>query len=130
MKDTDIFDGKKLSDLLKDIHDNTTVKRQDIGAIIRQLTGMMTTPNDAVLIIPLIKEFYDVGIKNDDQLVKIATIVQRLISAESYSDGDSGVMLTDAEKDRLIENAMQDMNAYVSSVDTTLEKAKEKLDGI
>jgi len=130
MKDTDIFEGKKLSDLLKDIHDNTTVKRQDIGAIIRQLTGMMNTPDDAVLIIPLIREFYDVGIKNDDQLVKVATIVQRLISAESYSDGDSGIMLTDAEKDRLIENAMQDMNAYVSSVDTTLEKAKEKLDGI
>lgn len=131
MKDTDVFDGKKLSDILKDIHDNSLGKRQNISSVITQLTGMIKSADDAVLLVPLIKEFYDVGIKNDEHMVKVATIVQRLISAESYADGETGgVLLSEAEKERLLANAMEEFNAQVVEVEQELEDAKTKINGL
>jgi hypothetical protein len=131
MKDTDVFDGKKLSDILKDIHDNALGKRQNINSVITQLTGMIKSPDDAVMLVPLIKEFYDVGIKNDEHVVKVATIAQRLISAESYADGSDGnLILSDAEKERLLTNAMAEFNAHVAEVDDTLQEVKSKVHGL
>ena len=125
MKDTDVFDGKKLSEILKDIHDNALGKRQNINGVITQLTGMIKTPDDAVMLVPLIKDFYDVGIKNDEHVVKVATIAQRLISAESYADGaDGNIMLSDAEKERLLANAMEEFNAHVAEIDDTIQEVK------
>jgi hypothetical protein len=127
MKDTDVFDGKKLSEILKDIHDNALGKRQNINSVITQLTGMIKSPDDAVMLVPLIKDFYDVGIKNDEHVVKVATIAQRLISAESYADGaDGNIMLSDAEKERLLANAMEEFNAHVAEVDDTIQEVKTK----
>lgn len=131
MKDTEVFEGKNLSDLLKDIHDNTTKKRTDINNVVVILTQMIKNPDDAVMLIPLIKDFYDVSIKNDEQMVKIATIVQRLISADSYSNGEGeGIILSEAEKDRLIANALSDINAHMAVVDTNLSAIKENVNSV
>lgn len=131
MKDTDVFEGKKLSDLLQDIHNTTVAKRSDIQGVIQMLTSMVKTPDDAVMLIPLIKDFYEVGVKNDDQIVKVATVVQRLISADSYKNGDGeGVILSEAEKERLLANALEDINAHVAEVDDALAEVKIRADGI
>ena len=131
MKDTDVFEGKKLSDLLKDIHDTTVTKRADIQGVIKTLTDMVKNPDDAVMLIPLIKDFYEVGVKNDDQIVKVATVVQRLISADSYKNGEGeGVILSEAEKDRLLANALEDINAHVAEVDDALAEVKIRADGV
>lgn len=131
MKDTDVFDGKKLSDLLRDIHDNAVSKRIDIASVIKTLTDMVKNPDDAVLLIPLIKDFYDVGVKNDEQVVKVATVVQRLISADSYQGGEGeGVILSEAEKERLLANALSDIGAHVAEVDDELAEVKIRADGI
>lgn len=125
MRDTEVFEGKQLSDLLKDIHDTTLEKREDIKGIIKTLTDLVKNPNDAIVLIPHIKDFFDVSVKNDDQMVKVATIVQRLISAESYQNGEGeGVILSEAEKDRLIANAFSDIKAQSAIVDESLTEAK------
>jgi hypothetical protein len=125
MRDTEVFEGKQLSDLLKDIHDTTLEKREDIKGIIKTLTDLVKNPDDAMMLIPHIKDFFDVSVKNDDQMVKVATIVQRLISAESYQGGEGeGVILSDAEKDRLIANAFSDIKAQSAIVDDSLTEAK------
>ena len=131
MKDTDVFEGKKLSDLLKDIHDTSVAKRADITSVIKTLTDMVRNPDDAVMLIPLIKDFYEVGVKNDDQIVKVATVVQRLISADSYKNGDGeGVILSEAEKDRLLANALEELHAQVAEVDDELAEVKIRADGV
>lgn len=125
MRDTEVFEGKQLSDLLKDIHDTTLEKREDIKGIIKTLTDLVKSPNDAIVLIPHIKDFFDVSVKNDDQMVKVATIVQRLISAESYQNGEGeGVILSEAEKDRLIANAFSEIKAQSAIVDESLTEAK------
>jgi len=131
MKDTDVFDGKKLSDILKDIHDNALTKRQNIMGVITQMTGMIKSADDAQMLVPLIKDFYDVSIKNDEHVVKVATIVQRLISADSYADGEGeGMLLSESEKERLLANAMEEFNAHVSEVDATIDEVTSKINGL
>jgi hypothetical protein len=108
MDEKEVFQGKSLPDLLKDIHDNAVEKRTKIGSIITQLVGFITSSDEARMIAPLIKDFYDVGVKNDEQVVKVATIAQRVIASEQEaSSGDSGFLLSDFEKDRLIQNVQQ-----------------------
>jgi ABC-type sugar transport system substrate-binding protein len=82
-----IFKGKTLSDLLGEIYDNSAKTRKQLKDLIRELSGLVITSADAQRLVPLIKEYMELGIKNDDQLVKLATIVQRL---ESAKDGDVG----------------------------------------
>jgi hypothetical protein len=120
MKDTDVFEGKSFSDLLRDIHDNALTKRTSINSVVGQLVGMMKTQDDAIVLAPIIREFMDVGVKNDDQVIKVATIVQRMVSAQAYSSGDDDGMLSEAEKDQLLRNAME--------VDHQIEEIESKLE--
>ena len=94
-----IFDDKSFGDLLKEIHGNQKKKSKQIGQLITELRPMMTSIGDATVIVPLIKEYMDISVKNDDALLKMAAIIQRLSTGGS-SNGDGG-LLTDAEMQQL-----------------------------
>ena len=94
-----LFDNKSFGDLLKEIHGNQNKKAKQIGQLITELKPMMTSIGDATVIVPLIKEYMDISVKNDDALLKMAAIVQRLSTGTS-SGGDGG-LLTDAEMEQL-----------------------------
>jgi hypothetical protein len=130
MKDTEVFEGKKLTEILKDIHDNALSKRTTILGVITQLTGLIKSAEDAVMLAPLIREFYDVSVKNDEQLVKVATVVQRMISAEAYqknpSDDPDGFM-TDDEKERLVMNAYAEIKVIEPTVSKDLQIVQSTL---
>ncbi len=98
-----IFDDKSFGDLLKEIHGNSKKKSKQIGQLITELKPMMTSIGDATVIVPLIKEYMEISVKNDDQLIKMAAIVQRL-STGATSTGDGG-LLTDEEMKQLQEAA-------------------------
>ena len=98
-----IFDDKSFSDLLKEIHGNSKKKSKQIGQLITELKPMMTSIGDATVIVPLIKEYMEISVKNDDALIKMASIVQRL-STGGTNSGDGG-LLTDAEMQQLQEAA-------------------------
>jgi len=98
-----IFDDKSFSDLLKEIHGNSKKKSKQIGQLITELKPMMTSIGDATVIVPLIKEYMDISVKNDEALIKMAAIVQRLSTGNSNS-GDGG-LLTESEMQQLQEAA-------------------------
>ena len=52
----------------------------------------------------MIKEYLEINVKNDDQLVKMAGIVQRLISAENKAGSEDEYGLTEEEKNQLMSN--------------------------
>ena len=58
----------------------------------------------AIQLIPMIKEYLDINVKNDEQLVKLATVVQRLIAAEAKSGSESEFGLSDKEKEQLLKS--------------------------
>ena len=98
--DSNIFGKKKFSDILKEIYDNQKEKQKQISGLISELKPLISDIGDATLIVPLIKEYMEIGVKNDEQLIKMATIVQ---TALNNSVGADSVMLTDEEKEQLLE---------------------------
>jgi hypothetical protein len=85
--DKEIFDGKTLSDLFSEIHNNSTSTRAQVKALIGELKPLIENIGDATLIVPMIKEYMEIGVKNDEALIKLATIVQRIESANAKGDG-------------------------------------------
>ena len=98
--DSNIFGKKKFSDILKEIYDNQKEKQKQISGLISELKPLISDIGDATLIVPLIKEYMEIGVKNDEQLIKMATIVQRALNNSGSADS---VMLTDEEKEQLLE---------------------------
>ena len=97
--DSVVFGNKKFSDILSEIYDNQKTKQQQIGGLISELKPLINEIGDATLIVPLIKEYMEIGVRNDEQLIKMATIIQRVVN-NSVSEDISGI--TEAEKEELM----------------------------
>ena len=78
--DNIVFKKKKFSDILSEIYDNQKKKESQISGLISELKPLINDIGDATLIVPLIKEYMEIGVRNDEQLIKMATIVQRALN--------------------------------------------------
>lgn len=97
-----IFGGKKMGDLFEEIHDNSKKKSKQISALIRELRDLIEDTQDATVIVPLIVQFMEVGVKNDDHLIKIAGILQRAMQIHTSTGGDMGSFeLSEAEMSQI-----------------------------
>ena len=83
--DYEIFEGKTLSDVFKDIYDNSKTNKQQLEVLMKEVVGFIKDGDTAVQIIPMLKEYLEINVKNDEQLVKLATIVQRITAAEKIA---------------------------------------------
>jgi|TARA_R110000744_G_scaffold344607_1_gene450023 hypothetical protein len=98
--DSVIFGDKKFSDILEEIYNNQKKKEAQVTALISELKPLVQEIGDATLIVPLIKEYMEIGVKNDEQLIKMATIIQRVINNNANDDGGLGI--SDEEKSQLL----------------------------
>ena len=119
--DKEIFEGKTFQDLTKDIYENTQKKKLQIDLLIQEIHGFITTIDDVVMVAPIIKEYMDASIKNDEHLVKLAGVLQRIISKSSGAD-DESMLLSDSEKEELM-GTLQDTV-------TDLQKESDRLSDI
>jgi|TARA_R110000803_G_scaffold51993_1_gene107145 hypothetical protein len=95
-----VFGTKKFSDLLEEIYNNQKRREAQVTALISELKPMVSDIGDATLIVPLIKEYMEIGVKNDDALIKMATLVQRALNS---SNEEGGLGISDEEKSQLLE---------------------------
>jgi hypothetical protein len=95
-----IFGKKKFSNILEEIYDNQKKKDKQINALINELKPMIEEIGDATLLVPLIKEYLEMGIKNDDLLIRMAALAQRALNSEST---DAGLGISDEEKQQLLD---------------------------
>ena len=98
--DNIIFKDKKFSDILEEIYLNQRKKEKQISGLISELKPLINDIGDATLVVPLIKEYMEIGIKNDEQLIKMATIIQRALQTQATTGGE--LMLTDEEKAQIL----------------------------
>ena len=110
-----IFEDKTFSDLLKEIHKNQSKKSKQLASLIAELRPLIQSLGDATVVVPLIKEYMEISVKNDDSLIKMAAIVQRL-STSTSPNGDTG-LLTSEKMDQLMEVAEE--------ISKTVEKPKQ-----
>jgi len=88
--DSVVFGKKKFSDILGEIYDNQKRKEKQISGLIAELKPLINDIGDATLIVPLIKEYMEIGV----------TIVQRALNSSS---GEESLGITEEEKQQLLE---------------------------
>jgi phosphoribosyl-dephospho-CoA transferase len=136
-KNDELFKGTSFADLMSDVYHNSKKKDRQINQLIAQLQPLIRNASDATIIVPLIKEYLDVAVKNDDHLVKLTAIVQRYISTKQTISGTDG-LLSDEEKEQLLkvaqttlESELEDELDRISDEDAILKQkiqtAKEKI---
>jgi len=103
-KDTELFKGKTFADIMSDVYHNSKKKDRQLKLLIAQLEPLVKNINDATIVVPLIKEYMEVSIRNDEQIVKLAAIVQRMMK-DANSDDGGGLGLSEEEKKQLMANA-------------------------
>jgi hypothetical protein len=105
-----IFGNKSFSDILKNIYDNSKEKEKQIKDLISGLKPLINNTQSALMIVPLIKEYLDVSVKNDDSLIKMASIIQRAMV--NSGGGSDDFILSDSEKEQLLK-AVQTMEQEI-----------------
>jgi len=124
MRNPEVFDGKNFQDIMREIHEHAANKREQIKTLMDTLSKMITSPHDAAVVAPLVREFMDVAVKNDEHLVKMATIIQRLMTAETHATGHAlDALLTEDEKKMLLEEARATAEDAAVDAVTELEEA-------
>jgi hypothetical protein len=99
-----IFKGKTFSSILEDIYKNSKKKESQIKSLIEELKPLIGSMGDAISVVPLIKEYLEIGVKNDEQLIKMAAIIQRAMNS---GGNDSGDLLSDEEIEQLTKMAVE-----------------------
>ena len=123
--DFEVFDGKSLSDLFKDIYDNTQTNKKQLEVLMQEVVGFIKAGDTAVQIIPMLKEYLEINVKNDDQLVKMAAVVQRIISSEQRGGVGEEFGLSDSEKEQLmgaLEDAAAGLQKRSDEINVDIEK--------
>lgn len=100
--ETVIFGNKTVSDVLKEIYDNSKNKSKQVNSLIGELKPLVENIGDATLVVPMIKEYLEVGVKNDEHLIKMVALVQRL---ESGAGKDAADFFDPEELARLMEQS-------------------------
>ena len=120
----EIFDGKTLSDIFKDIYSNTEKNKEQLEVLMKEVVGFIKDGDTAIQIITMLKEYLEIIVKNDDQLVKMAGIVQRMIASENKGGAEEEFGLSDAEKEQLM-NAVNDVAGDVQKYSDEIESKKD-----
>ena len=113
-----LFDDKTFSDLLKEIHGNQKKKAKQLAQLIAELRPLVQSLGDATVVVPLIKEYMEISVKNDDALLKMAAVVQRLSTGTSNT-GDGGL---------LTEEEMAQLQDITEEIAKTVEEKPKKIE--
>ena len=117
---SELYDGKSLADIFSEIHKNTDSKRVQINSFIMKMVQLIRTPEDAAVIGPIVQGFLEVNVKNDEHLVRVAQIAQRIVSVGVKSNASLEGLLSEEEKNALLKDInteIQDLQEDVKDLD-------------
>lgn len=107
----EIYDGKTFKDLCKEVVLRSQSKKDQLDTLISDIRSQINQPNDLQVFIPRIKELLEIGVKNDEQLIKLAAVLQRLESAQIEATGGEPTGLTNEEKEQLMNAKLRELEA-------------------
>jgi hypothetical protein len=92
--DKNIFGDMTVSGLLETIYKNQKRKDKQITSLIADLRQLILSAqgdskdmlSEVMTLVPFVRDYVELGIKNDEHLIKLTAVTQRLIN----SDGESG----------------------------------------
>jgi hypothetical protein len=122
--DNVIFGEKTLSGMFEDVYKNTETKREQINGFVTNLIKLIRTPEDAAVLGPVVKDFLEVNVKNDEHIVRLVQIAQRLVALNAKAD--DGGLLSEEEKQQLLKNVKLDFENVLAEQED-MEDALQKL---
>ena len=128
-KDFKIFGDKNFSDLSQEIYENSKLKKTQIELLVQEVHGYIQGIEDIAIVGPILKELLDVGVKNDDNLLKLATVIQRIMSKHQVTDDSDVSLLSDDEKEELM-NSLEDAATELQkkSDDIDMDKIRKRIE--
>ena len=105
--DYEIFKGKSLASLFQDIYENQNYNRKQLDVLTKNITAMIKDGDTAVQIIPMIKEYLEINVRNDELLIKLASIVQKIMTAEGKGESESEFGLSEVEKEQILKTIVE-----------------------
>ena len=106
----EIFQGKTISDLAKEVYEKHKEQDGTIKQRIEQLADMIESPGDAIVIVPMLKGYVDSSLKNDEVLMKMLQIFQKQEEKKAAVEAADGLL---TEKD--IEQLFSEVSNYTVS---------------
>lgn len=100
--DFEICDNKTFRDLCRDILTRSESKRTQMDMLYTSMRNYITDAPSALNFVPQLKSLIETGIKNDEQLVKLAAVLQRLQSTQIEASGVDNSFLSDEDKAQLL----------------------------
>ena len=128
--DFELFKGKTLSGLFEDIYNNQIQKKVKISSLIEEIRVLVKDKHDLAVIAPILNDMIGQSVRNDEHLIKLATIAQRLIIAHQKTEGEDG-FLTEEEKQQLLDQLDQTKHEVTETTDNLgyeIDEIKSKLD--
>ena len=122
-----------MSGLFKDIYDNQQNKKSRISELIAEMKKVIRHSGDMAVIGPIIKDLVDTSVRNDESLIKMAAIAQRMIASKDKTIGEDG-FLTDKEKEQLLQQLedvvgeVADEKVQVDELTNEVEELKQKVE--
>ncbi len=124
--DFELFKGKTLSDLFKDIYSNQVTKKNKISEQIEFVRGMIKNGGDLSAVGNILTDLIESSIKNDEQLVRLASVAQKIISSEMKGNTDTGLLSEDEKRQLLIDiDTIFDDN---KKIDSSIKETNLKID--
>ena len=124
-KDFKIFGDKNFSDLSEEIYENSKLKKTQIDLLVQEVHGYIQGIEDIAIVVPILTELMDVGVKNDDNLLKLATVIQRIMNKQADVTEETS-LLSDDEKEELM-SSLEDAAASLQNKSDELSKDIVKL---
>jgi|TARA_B100001964_G_C14201312_1_gene585946 predicted ATP-grasp superfamily ATP-dependent carboligase len=115
----ELFKGKTLSGLFEDIYNNSSRNKKQLEVLVKEVVGFIKDGDTAIELIPMIKEYLEINVKNDELLVKLAGVVQRILATEGKVGSESEFGLTEEEKNQIMKN-----------IDEVVENLQNKTDDV
>lgn len=121
----EIYKGKSFAALCKEIVVNQNEKKDQLDVLVSELRNLIKGVNDAIVVVPLIKDYLDVGVRNDEQLVKLAAIIQRILSKQNEGGDELAgtFQITDEERKELLKE-VENLKKSDSTVSFLEEKTE------
>jgi len=110
--DVILFDDTSLADVMREIHrsreENRVLLTDAIAAFRQKIAGPGVDIESLSWVGKVIADLFGELVDNDENLIKLAAIVQRLLAAEGKVQEEKG-LITEEEKRQLLRNVKEDL---------------------
>ncbi len=114
--DYKVFKNTTLADLFEKIDTNSKRNKIQIESLIQELMTFIKDPNSAIQLFPMISDYMEANIRNDELLVKLTAVVQRVMQAEAKGEGGE-YSLSDEEKEQILSKIEKETTNIQKDID-------------